>query len=144
MNEFEECLKSRRLRPVSVDRSLVDRELHSSIDDMENAQNSFREKRYKWSTIQAYYSMFHAAKALVLNKGYMEKSHYCLGAALRELYEAKGQLGTEQVDSFEDVMHAREEADYGHRYSETIAAEALEIANGFLTATKILLKSDGE
>jgi uncharacterized protein (UPF0332 family) len=28
-----------------------------------------KDEDYKWASVQAYYSMFHAAKALVLKKG---------------------------------------------------------------------------
>ena len=48
--------------------------------------------------MQSYYSMFHAAKALVLKKGYREKSHFCLIIALRELYVNKNKLNGEMVE----------------------------------------------
>ena len=45
--------------------------------------------------------MFHSAKALVLKKGYREKSHYCLLVALRELYIKSGELTKDVADDFE-------------------------------------------
>lgn len=42
--------------------------------------------KFKWATIQAYYSMFHAARALLYSAGYREKSHPALLTALNEIF----------------------------------------------------------
>ncbi len=62
---------------------MVKKEIEGSKLDLSSAEESLNDEEYKWASVQAYYSMLHAAKALGLKKGYREKSHYCLLIALR-------------------------------------------------------------
>ena len=57
-----------RIRP---DRRLVLKELDAAQSDLD-ARDSLGGDKFKWTTIQAYYSMFHSARALVYWKGYRE------------------------------------------------------------------------
>lgn len=82
--------------------------------------------------------MFHAIKALVLQKGYREKSHYCLLVALRELYVETGEFDSELADNFELSMNFRKEADYASIYDKKSAKIALDYAVDILKKTKIL------
>ena len=79
--------------------------------------------------------MFHAAKALVLKKGYREKSHFCLIIALRELYVKEEKLNLEMVENFELCMNLRHEADYGLTYHQESAGTAIKYAEEFLNTT---------
>lgn len=83
--------------------------------------------------------MFHAAKALVLKKGYREKSHYCLIIAIRELYVKDGTMNDELADTLELCMHLRYDADYGLIYDKESAETAIRYAQQFLSVTKKLL-----
>ena len=84
--------------------------------------------------------MFHAVKALVLKKGYREKSHFCLIIALKELYVKEDTLNAEMVDNIELCLHLRHEADYGLIYNKESADTAIEYAESFLNnALKLLL-----
>ena len=83
--------------------------------------------------------MFHAAKALVLKKGYREKSHYCLIIALKELYVKEKQLKSETVENLELCMNLRHQADYGLSYHQESAKTAIKYAEEFLDATLQLL-----
>ena len=99
------------------------------------------DKDYKWASVQAYYSIFHAAKALVLEKGYREKSHYCLLIALRELYVRTKELDPEFADNFEMIMDIRHEADYALTYEEESARIAIENARKFIDKALSLLRN---
>ena len=115
------------------------KELDSAEYDLERAINSLEEEDFKWAAVQSYYSMFHAAKALVLKKGYREKSHFCLVIALRELYVNEDTLNTEMVENLELCMHLRHEADYGLAYHQESAETAIKYAGEFLNdALKLL------
>ena len=89
--------------------------------------------------MQSYYSMFHAAKTLVLKKEYREKSHFCLIIALRELYVNEDTLNAEMVENLELCMHLRHEADYGLTYYQESAETAIKYAEEFLNNTLKLL-----
>jgi uncharacterized protein (UPF0332 family) len=54
--------------------------------DLQDAQDSVQNNKFKWATIQGYYSMFHTMRALLFSKDYREKSHYALLLAIRELF----------------------------------------------------------
>lgn len=86
MNDFEKCLKNRRIIKTEPNSDMIGKEITNAEYDLSKAGDSLRAKDFKWPSVQAYYSMFHSAKALVLKKGYREKSHSCLLIALNELY----------------------------------------------------------
>ena len=119
---------------------MIQKELKGAEYDLSSAEESLQDKDYKWSSVQSYYSMFHAAKALVLKKGYREKSHYCLLVALRELFVGSGELESECVENFEMSMDIRHEADYALLYEEESARLAYENAVRFLDKTRSILK----
>jgi uncharacterized protein (UPF0332 family) len=75
IDSFEKCVETRKLRKIGVQADLMAKELESSKFDLMSAEFSLANNNPKWATVQAYYSMFHTAKALVLSKGYREKSH---------------------------------------------------------------------
>ena len=115
--------------------------LNSADYDLNRSKDSYDNEDFKWTSVQAYYSMFHAAKALVLAKGYREKSHYCLIIAIQELYVKTGKISQETVDNLELCLHLRHDADYGLFYNEESAQTAIKYAEGFLEKSKIILVS---
>ena len=139
MGEFERCLKQGRLVRFVASPGMFDRELLADRHDLEAASYSRKVGNDKWASIQAYYSMFHCAKALVLAKGYREKGHYCLLVALRELYVNTGEMEGRIADDLEMVMDLRLEADYGHSYSSDGARIAIEMAKTMHEATEEIL-----
>ena len=139
MDEFERCIKERRIIKIKPSNEMIQKELDSAEYDLERAINSLEEEDFKWAAVQSYYSMFHAAKALVLKKGYREKSHFCLVIALRELYVNEDTLNTEMVENLELCMHLRHEADYGLTYHQESAETAIKYAEEFLNNTSKLL-----
>jgi uncharacterized protein (UPF0332 family) len=92
MNDFEQCIKEHHLLTIKGTKEMIEKEITSAEYDLSRSKESIEDKDYKWASVQAYYSMFHAAKALVLKKGYREKSHYCLIVAIRELYVKDGTM----------------------------------------------------
>ncbi len=139
MNDFERCIKERRLVKIKPSKEMIQKELESAEYDLERARNSLDQEDFKWTAIQSYYSMFHATKALVLKKGYREKSHFCLIIALKELYIKENKLNSEMVENLELCMNLRHEADYGLTYHQESAGTALKYAEVFLKNSLKLL-----
>jgi uncharacterized protein (UPF0332 family) len=82
----------------------------------------------------AYNSSFHAARALLFAKGYTERSHFCLGVALRGLY--KGKI-LDLLKTFEKIRLSRHNVQYGGALvKEDEAAFVIEFAQDFLDAVK--------
>jgi uncharacterized protein (UPF0332 family) len=139
MNEFERCIKEHHLLKIKATKEMIDKEITSAEYDFLRSKESIRDEDYKWASVQAYYSMFHAAKALVLKKGYREKSHYCLIVAIRELYVKDDIMNDELADTLELCMHLRHDADYGLIYDKESAETAIRYAQQFLSVAKKLL-----
>ena len=137
MSMFKRFVEERKLIRISVDRKLIVKEIDGAVSDLEEAKDSLSRKKFKWAIIQGYYSMFHAARALVYSKGFREKSHYALLVALRELF--KNLLESELIENFEEAMSLREEADYGLIFSEEGATSIVNNAEKFLNKVKEIL-----
>ena len=138
MSDFGRFVEDRRLIRIKIDRKMILKEIEGAMSDLEEATNSLSRQKFKWATIQGYYSMFHAARALVYSKGFREKSHYALLVAIRELSES--QLGTELIRNFEEAMNLRQEADYGLVFSEEGAKTIVHSAQKFLNRVKEILR----
>jgi uncharacterized protein (UPF0332 family) len=138
MSDFRRFVKDRRLVKTEIDRKMILKEVEGAMSDLDEANNSLSRQKLKWATIQGYYSMFHAARALVYSKGFREKSHYALLVGLRELFG--GQLETELIQDFEEAMNLRQEADYGLVFSEEGAISVVDDAKKFLNRVKEILR----
>lgn len=137
-SRFKECLEEKKLVKIEIQMDLVGKEVLAAEFDLRSAEKSMEEGNPKWATVQAYYSMFHTAKALVYRKGYREKSHACLSIALRALYE--NIMDAKHFERFRDCMNLRNDADYGMIYSDKSARTVVDWAEEFLQAARAALK----
>lgn len=142
MKTFDECLKKGGLKKVSADGNITERELDAAKKDFESCQRSVEEDDWNWAVVQAYYSAFHAARALLLKKGYKERSHECVPVALRQLYKKLPQDG---IESLETLRYLRLKANYElEELQETTAKKAAEVAEAFLKVAEDVLKKGDE
>ena len=137
---FERCIREGKLVREGMQKDLVEKEIDAAESDFTSSENSISDGNFKWATVQAYYTMFHTAKALVLSKGYREKSHLCLSIALKALFIDSGTLENKHFTRFKDCMNLREDADYGLVYSESSAKAAVDWAKEFLEDAKSAIK----
>lgn len=140
--DFKLCLEKKKIVPFSKGKSLVKKELRTANDDLADGKFGLIHGKYKWSTIQGYYSMFHTARALLYSRGFREKSHHCLHVALIALFVKEKKLGVEFVESFRNAMMLREDADYRTNFSKYGAKVVLEKAEEFLNRAKELLEKE--
>jgi uncharacterized protein (UPF0332 family) len=133
-------LDERRLVRIRVNRNLIVKEMQGANYDLERARESLEDGDFKWATVQAYYAMFHSARALLYSQGYREKSHRALLTAIREIFLRSGELGNDLIEDLSNAMDLREEADYGMTFSETGAEEVVEKARNFMQRVKEILK----
>ena len=136
--KFKRLLEERRLTRIKPDRKLVLKEIEGAKSDLETARKSLQDGNFKWAIIQGYYSIFHAARALVYSKGFREKSHYALLVAVQELF--RDELETSLIQGFEDAMNLRQTADYGLTFSKEGAINVIETAEKFLLKTKEIFR----
>ena len=138
--DFKDCLKRGKIKEFSKAKSLIPKELDSAKSDLKTAQDSIKQENYKWATIQAYYSMFHTARALIYSKGYREKSHYCLIVALKTLFVAEKLLDVRLVEAMQTAKTLRENADYASEFSKSSAETLVEKAQLFLKKAEEILQ----
>lgn len=131
-NEYGDCLKRGKIKPFSRGTALVSKELETAITDLARAQKTYKEGDFKWATIQVYYAMFHTARALLYRRNLREHSHFCLIAAMRELYVKTREISVQLIEGFQEAKNLREDADYYNRWSEQGCEKLLKVAAEFL------------
>ena len=131
---LERCLQEGLIKKdlTTVDRvensfKIAERFLRSAENNREIEENEMAE-------IAAYNSAFHSARGLLFAKGYVERSHYCLGVALKCLYE--GEI-LDHVKVFDKVRVSRHNVQYGGaRVGNEEADFVIEFARDFLKASQ--------
>lgn len=141
--EFRKAVEKKRIQKFAKAKSLVAKEIAAAQDDLSEARDRLKHDKHKYATITAYYSMFHAARALIYNKGYREKSHYYLLVALEALFVEKGLIDEELVKDFRTAMMLREGADYHGEFSREGAEASITSADNFLGKVREILESLG-
>ena len=132
--EFKKCLERGKIKRFSPGKKLVGKELRLADEDCKISKESLKAKRYKWSIVQSYYSMFHSARALLYSESYREKSHYCLVEAIKALFVKTGKLDVGLVESLLEAKNLREAADYYGDFSELNCRKLVKKAGEFLKA----------
>jgi uncharacterized protein (UPF0332 family) len=138
--DFQKAIEKKRILPFSQGKRQVKKELQEAEGDLSEAVNRFDNKKYKYATINGYYSMFHSARALIYSKGYREKSHYYLLVALKSLFVDTNALSEEIASGFHDAMILREDADYHGNFTKDGAEAVLKTAKELLALAKSILK----
>ena len=144
MSEFERCIKRGSLKPFTgAGTDVVSREFRAAQTDLADAEKLVELGMDKRTTITAYYAMFHAARAAVLQRGYVEKSHHCLLVAFRELCATTDE-GHELASGIERARVLRENADYQGDFSHDAADASVEVARRFVAFVEHIAKGTPE
>ncbi|MFB6216116.1 MAG: HEPN domain-containing protein [Candidatus Aenigmatarchaeota archaeon] len=91
--------------------SEIEDELKNAEERLSAAEILLKEDKYEDTVSRAYYSMFHAAKALLLLKDSSPRTHAGIASELGKLY--REEIGPELTSKFVTVQQLREDADYG-------------------------------
>lgn len=139
---YQDCLRRGKVRPFSRGKSLVGKELEAAEADLRRAIATLLEGDFKWATIQLYYSMFHAARALIYSRNLREQSHYCLMEAVRALFVEGGSLPAVLLEDFREAKILRADADYYGRWTKSGCEKLAKSARQFLAKTKTIVAPD--
>ena len=134
---IQDCLDKGHLKKTKPDPKLVKKEINESGYDLSRAKNALGDNDYKWTIVKSYYSMFHAARAVLFSLGYRERRHFAVQIVLENLAK-EGRLESIYVEYLSASMGAREDADYRYKYSKETAEEIIEYAEIFLIKMKQL------
>ena len=127
MNEFQKCFEQKRIVKITPTKEMIDKEMTSAEYDLKMADESLLKNDSKWASVQAYYSLFHCAKATKLE---------CCGFCAR--------LQEEIGDDLENCMDIRHEADYGLTYDNESAKLCIDAARNLLNSAEKILSKQSE
>lgn len=138
MRTFEECVKNGGLKESEADKRIAEKELTAARNDLESSKRSLKGDDWHWAIVQAYYSAFHSAKALLISRGWRERSHECVPVALKRVFSSE--LPEEKAEFLNNLRFLRLKANYElYEFHESSAKHAVEGAEEFLqTAERIL------
>ena len=63
--EFQKAIEKKRILPFPQGKRQVKKEIEEAESDLAEVSNRFENKKYKYATINGYYSMFHSVRALI-------------------------------------------------------------------------------
>lgn len=138
-SEYDECLQKGKIKPFSRGSALATKELETAASDLDSAEKTFSDGNYKWATIQVYYAMFHAARALIYSQNMRERSHYCLVIAIKELFVNTKLIPAALLEALKEAKNLREDADYYNRWSESGCRRLLINAREFIILARKIL-----
>lgn len=110
----EDCFRFRLLRKIKPDRIKSQKSLELAESRFTKAKEILKLKIFDFVILEAYMSMFHAARALLYKEGIQEKSHYAISVYLKEKYSKKIPLPV--INFLEIHRKERHEAIYGLEY----------------------------
>ncbi|MFP4116774.1 MAG: HEPN domain-containing protein [Candidatus Aenigmatarchaeota archaeon] len=116
--------------------------MEKSKEKFSTAELLFEKGKYEDSVSRAYYSMFHAAKALLLTKGSSPRTHAGIASELGKLF--RDELGAKLTSKFGTVQELREDADYGSGsdIDEARTEEVLETAERFHSKAENIISGE--
>lgn len=141
MSKIDELINKGKLKKAKFSKEMIRKELSIGKEDLKTAKYSFETEAYKWATIQGYYALFHAIRALVFKAGYREESHAALKVAFDELYIKTELLGKEILSALERGMMLRESADYKATFSISGAQTIIKISESSIQKIEEYLDS---
>ncbi len=140
--KFEECIDKGLIKKDPGATGRVGNSLKIAERFLKSARKNLETEEYEMTEIAAYNSGFHSARALLFAKGYTERSHYCLGAALRHLYK-KDEVA-KSLNTFDKIRLSRHNVMYGGTLITREEAEfVIKFAEEFLEIVKSQLNFVG-
>ncbi len=136
MSEFDECIASGCLTPVEhLAAGVSDTEMRDARADLSNSETLIGRGKHKRAARSAYYSMFHAARAAIVARGYIDQDRPCLQVAFRGMY-GTDDAGRELALDFERARVLSEDGDPDAEFPQEVAETELAVARRFLAAVE--------
>ena len=136
---FKDCLEKRLIRKDIYAKERVERSLEIAERFLIAAKKNLGIEEFEMAEIASYNSLFHSARALLFNKGYIERSHACLVTALRSLYN-KDQTLLDLLNTFDKIRISRHQIQYNGLLANKEDVEFVyDFAKRFLEKTKDIL-----
>jgi uncharacterized protein (UPF0332 family) len=112
-------------------------------ESQEAAHRDLAAGAYAFAINRAYYALFYAVSALLLEEGHRFKKHGGVRAAFNQHLVKTGRLSRKHGDLYNELFDKRLEADYIEltRFDASYVQEKLEACEAFLSDLQPLLRS---
>lgn len=107
---FEECLEKGQIKRDPLAPGRVENSLEIAERFLNSAKRNLEIEEYEMAEIAALSSVFNSVRSLLFVEGYVERSHYCLGIALRSLY---GGSIVDLFNTLDKIRLSRHNVQYG-------------------------------
>jgi len=107
---FEDCIKKGLIKREPEAKSWVKKEIDTAERFLKSAKRTMGIEEYDVAELAAYLSAFHATRALLYAKGFKERSHVCLGIAIKALYD--DEMLKEYMNTFDRIREMRHGIQY--------------------------------
>jgi uncharacterized protein (UPF0332 family) len=134
---FEECLRKGLIKKLESAKERVEQSLSLADKFSKSAENNLKMNEYEVCEIISYNALFHYARAMLFNAGYIERSHACLFLALKHLYPEHREL-FEKADKIRLERHNIQYS--GFSADKESAAFVIQVVNEFGRTAKRILK----
>ncbi len=135
---FEDCLAKGLIRKAENTRDRIESSLKLGDKFLKSSKKNLEIEENEVSEMIAYTALFHYARALLFNKGYIERSHACLFIALKKLYPKQAEL----FEKADKIRTERHNLQYSGFFTNAEAAEyVIEFVAEFGSEAKKILKS---
>ncbi len=140
---YKNCVEKGLLKkiPASYDKAL--QSINKAEKWLDEARKTFDGMAFDSSVLASYMVMFHAARAILFNDGYREKSHLCISRYLEEKYVKTAELEKnwiELLDYHREVRHVNQ-YDLSFLSTREDTGKGLESSLKFLERMKKLLNA---
>jgi uncharacterized protein (UPF0332 family) len=128
-----------RLLQVQVVPEQLARELEEAGKDHAQADRRFASGRFDEAAVHAYHAMYHAARTLLLARGYRERNLYCLATGLRRFYVTPGLLEENLLRTLAQMKDIRDRVTSGGRSDRAEAQSAVAASAAMLERVRAIL-----
>ena len=106
---------------IDEKKAIIAYRMQKSAQTMIEARDNAFMKHWSLAANRLYYALFHMASALLIDKGYMSKSHNGIICIIGQEFVAKGLLSTEDGRLISRLQHMRQSGDYDDLFDWTEA-----------------------
>ena len=138
--DFDECLKQGLIKRNKDALQRIRKEVEIAGKFFNSSKRNFGIEEYEMTVIASYNSIFHCCRALLFNKGFVERSHLCLLISVQALYHEDKRI-LDFLKSINKVRISRHQVQYRGDMAGSEEAEfVLDLNKRFLNYIRVKLK----
>jgi uncharacterized protein (UPF0332 family) len=144
LNDFERCIEKGRLLRVEITPQQLSHELDEASKDQAQGERRLVSGRFEDASVHAYHAMYHAARTLLLARGFRERNLFCLAAGLRHFYVSQGKFDDGLLKILAQLKDVRDRIVNGGRSDRGEAQSAVAAAAAMLDRARALMGEEPE